>query len=154
MRLDRGGVDRQRHAVFAAVGERFEDRLPMSALGPAIEPVVDRRVRTIVRRAIAPACPALKHINDTADDASIVIARQAGLVRRKVRLYLSPLLIAKPEQSFTHRITLGRIKFGPIESEYANWVQTLGPALRRAFSFLLTDRCTASARRTSALLAL
>ena len=62
----------------------------------------------------------------TADDASIVIAHRASLVRRKMRFYLSPLLIAEPEQSFTHRTPLGRIKFGPTESEYANWVQTLG----------------------------
>ena len=50
MRFDRGGVDRQSHSVLAAAGERFKDRLPMSALSPAIEPIVDRRVRTMVVR--------------------------------------------------------------------------------------------------------
>jgi hypothetical protein len=109
MRLDRGGVDGQSHAVFTAAGERFKDRLPMSALRPAIKPIVDRRVRTIVRRAIAPARAALKHVNDTADDASIVIARRASLVRWKMRLYLSPLLIVEPEQSFAHRSPPRRI---------------------------------------------
>jgi len=74
MRLDRCGVDRQSHLVLAAARERFKDRLPMSALGPAIETIVDRRVRTIVGRAIAPARAALKHVNDTADEASIVFA--------------------------------------------------------------------------------
>ena len=93
MRFDRGGVDGQSHAVLAAAGERFKDRLPMSALGPAIETIVDRRVGTIVGRAIAPPCTALKHMNDTADNASIVIARRAGLVRWQMRLYLSPLLV-------------------------------------------------------------
>jgi hypothetical protein len=29
MRLDRSGVDGQSHAVLAAAGERFKDRLPM-----------------------------------------------------------------------------------------------------------------------------
>ena len=83
VRLDRGGVDGQRHAVLAATGERFEDRLPMSALGPTIETIVDRRVRTIVGWAIAPACAALKHVNDTADNASIVIAgRPAWFIGR------------------------------------------------------------------------
>src|SRR4051794_33246886 len=95
MRFDRGGVDRQSHSVLAAAGERFKDRLPMSALSPAIEPIVDRRVRAIVGRAIAPACAALKHVNDTADNASIVF----GLVRWQMRLYLSPLLVVEPEQS-------------------------------------------------------
>src|ERR1700740_1098333 len=81
MRLNRGGVDRQSHAVLAAAGKRFKDWLPMSALGPEIETIIDRRVRTIIGRAIAPACTALKHMNDTADNASIIIARRAGLVR-------------------------------------------------------------------------
>src|SRR6201984_171139 len=103
MRFDRGGVDGQSHAVLAAAGERFKDRLPTSALSPAIETIVDRRVRTIVGRAIAPACAALKHMNDTADNASIVIARRAGLVRWQMRLDLNPLLVVETEQSFAHR---------------------------------------------------
>ena len=109
MRLNRGGVDRQSHAVLAAAGKRFKDCLPMSALGPAIETIIDRRVRTIIGRAIAPACTALKHMNDTADNASIIIARRAGLVRWQMRLYLSPLLVVEPEQSFTHRSRPRRI---------------------------------------------
>ena len=56
----------------------------MSALGPAIEAIADRRV-TLVGRAIAPACAALKHVNDAADNAPIVIARWAGLVRWQMR---------------------------------------------------------------------
>ena len=104
MRLDRGAIDRQSyHAVLAAAGERLKGRLPMSALGPAIEPVVDRRVRTKVRRAIAPARATLKHVNDTADNASIVTARGPCLVRWQMRLYLSPLPVAKLEKSFAHR---------------------------------------------------
>ena len=95
MRFDRGGVDGQTHAVLAAAGERFKDRPPMSALSPAIE--------TIVGRAIAPTCAALKHVNDTADDASIVVARRAGLVRWQMRLYPGLLLVVEPEQSFAHR---------------------------------------------------
>jgi hypothetical protein len=51
------------------------------ALSPAIETIVDRRVGAIVGRAIAPACAALKHVNETADDASIVVARRARLSR-------------------------------------------------------------------------
>ena len=109
MRLNRGGVDRQCHAVLAAARERFKDRPPMSALSPAIETIVDRRVRPIVERAIAPACTALKHMNDTADNASIIIARRAGLVRWQMRLYLSPLLVVEPEQPFTHRSRPRRI---------------------------------------------
>ena len=57
------------------------------ALSPAIETIVDRRVRAIVGWAIAPASAALKHVNDTADDASIVVARRAGLARWQMRLW-------------------------------------------------------------------
>jgi hypothetical protein len=32
-------------------------------------------------------------------------------------LYLSPLPIVEPEQSFAHRSPLGRINFGPTESQ-------------------------------------
>src|SRR6185369_687781 len=124
MRLDRGGVDGQSHAVLAAAGERFKDRLPMSALGPAIEPIVDRRVRTIIGWAIAPACAALKHVNDATDNASIVIARRTGLVGRQMRLYLRPLLVIEPEQSFAHRSPLPN-QTGARESEFVDWVQTL-----------------------------
>lgn len=100
MRFDRGGVDGQSHAVLATAGERFKDRLPMSALSPAIETIVDRRVRAIIGRAIAPARTALKHVNDAADDTSIIIARRAGLVRWQMWAYQSPLLVVEPEQSF------------------------------------------------------
>lgn len=110
MRLDRGGIDGQDHTVLAAAGERFKDRLPMSTLGPAIEPVVNRRVRTVVRRTIAPARATLKHVNDSTDDASIVIACRPGLVRWQMRLYPSPLLVVEPEQSLTHKNLPHRIK--------------------------------------------
>ena len=109
VRLNRGGVDGQSHAVLTAAGERFKDRPPMSAPGPAIKAIVDRRVRTIVGRTIAPACAALEHVNDTADDASIVIALRSGLVRWQMRFYLSPLLVIEPEQSFAHRSPPRRI---------------------------------------------
>src|SRR5438067_5378767 len=108
MRLDRGGVDGQGHAVLAAAGKRFKDRLPMSTLGPAIEPVVDRRVRTVVGRTVAPASAALKDVNDTAENAPIVIARRAGLVRRQMRLSTRPLLVVEPEQSFADRSSTHR----------------------------------------------
>ena len=109
MRFDRSRVDGQSHALLAAAGERFKDRLPMSALGPAIKAIINRRVRTIVRRTIAPACAALKHVNDTADNAAIVIARRASLVRWQTRLNPSPLLVVQPEQPLAHRTPPCRI---------------------------------------------
>lgn len=92
MRFDRGEVNGQSHAVLAAAGERFKDRPPMSALAQRLKRFVDRRVRTIVGRAIASACAALKHVNDTADDASIIVAHRTRLVRWQMRHYQSPCL--------------------------------------------------------------
>src|ERR1700692_2341704 len=102
MCLDRGGVDRQGHAPLAAIGQRLEDRLPMSALGPAIEAIVDGRVRTIFGRAIPPARAALEHVDDTADAARHISLR-SGLMGRQMRLNAPPLPIAEPEQPFAHR---------------------------------------------------
>jgi hypothetical protein len=97
--FDRGGVDRQRYAVLAAAGEHLEDRLPMSALGPAIETIVDRCVRTIVGRAIAPACAALKHVNDTADNASIAdICTQLFELAPNIDHELDDILAVFPRQ--------------------------------------------------------
>jgi hypothetical protein len=39
---------------------------------PAHEAVIDRRRRTIGRRAIAPATAAFQHLHDAADDAAVV----------------------------------------------------------------------------------
>jgi hypothetical protein len=103
MRLDRCGIDRQGHTVLAAISQRVEDRLPTPTLRPAIEAIVDGRVRTIFGWAIAPACTRLEHMHDAADDASIVVARRPGEICRQVRRYPRPLPVAQPKQSFSHR---------------------------------------------------
>jgi hypothetical protein len=54
MSLDRGRIERQRDGVLAGLGQGPEDRTPSACLGPAIEAIVDGRIRTIVTRAIAP----------------------------------------------------------------------------------------------------
>jgi hypothetical protein len=106
MRLDRGGVDRQGHAVLPAMGQRLEDRLPTSALGPAIEAIV---VRTVFGRAVAPACATLEHVHDAADDASIIPALGSGQIGRQVRRDARPLPIIQPEQSRAHQFLPCRI---------------------------------------------
>jgi hypothetical protein len=119
MCLDRGGVDRQGHTGFAAICQRLEDRLPTSALGPAIEPIVDSRVRSIFRRAITPARARLKHVYDAADNPPIVVAFRPSQVRREMWRYLRPLRAIEPEQSFAHP-TLRAESFGTRESRHAN----------------------------------
>jgi hypothetical protein len=103
MRLDRGRVDRQDHAVLAAVGQGFEDRPPAPAFGPAIEAIVDGRVGAILWRAIAPARATLKHMNDAADDSPIVITFWSGQVSGQTRRNACPLPVIKPKQPCAHR---------------------------------------------------
>jgi hypothetical protein len=123
--LDRGRVDRQCHAFLAVVDQRFEDCLPMTASRPAIEAIVDGRVWTIIRRAVAPSRAALKHVDDAADDAPIVIALRTTLVRWQVRRYSRPLLVGKPEESLAHRNRPLAESPNARESQVNNWVQTL-----------------------------
>ncbi len=103
MRLDRGGVDRQSHAVLPAVGQGFEDGSPPPAFGPAIEAIVDGRIGTILGRTIAPAGATLEHMDDAADDPPIVISFRSGQVRRQVRCNACPLPVIQPKQPCAHR---------------------------------------------------
>ena len=109
MRLDRGGIDRQGHAVLAAVRQRKEYSLPTPAFGPAIETIVDGRIRTIFGWAIAPSRARLEHVNDSADDAPIVVARRPGEICRQVRRYPNPLPVVQPKQPFSHQTLPSRI---------------------------------------------
>src|ERR1700722_17935373 len=82
MCLDRGGVNRQGHAILSPLGQCLEDRLPTPPLRPAVEAVVDGRVRAIFGWAIAPTRARLEQLTDAADDAPIVVACRPGQVRR------------------------------------------------------------------------
>src|SRR5208283_4495575 len=75
---------------------------PYAAPRPAYETVIDRRMRAIFGRAIAPAAAALKHVHDAADDAAIVYPLDAPHVSRQVTLHPHPLLIAQPKQIPAH----------------------------------------------------
>jgi hypothetical protein len=77
--LDRGRVERQRDGIFARLGQRFKDRAPSSALAPAVEAIVDGRVRAVFTWAIAPSGARLQHVNDPADDAAVVVPAQSVL---------------------------------------------------------------------------
>ena len=76
------------HALFRSGRALAKIVCQMSALSHEIKAIINRRVRTIVRRTIAPACAALKHVNDTTDNAAT--ARRASLVRWQTRLDPSP----------------------------------------------------------------
>src|SRR6267154_442561 len=57
----------------------------------------DRRVRTVLRRAILPPTAAPQHMQDAADHPPIVRPFLAAHVGRQMRLDLLPLMVVKPE---------------------------------------------------------
>ena len=110
MSLDRGRVERQGDGVFAWLGQGLEDRTPSAFLGPAVKPIVDRRVGAVLVRAIAPAPTRLQHMDDAADDPSVVVPLRTRQARWKMRFDASPLLVVQPKQTRTHSLaplTLG-----------------------------------------------
>ena len=82
MSFNRGRVERQHDAVFARLGQRFEDCAPSSSLGPAIEAIVDRRVGTVLGRAVSPSRTTSKHVNDAGDHAPVVHSVGAATTTR------------------------------------------------------------------------
>jgi hypothetical protein len=77
MSFDRSRVERQHDGIFARFGQCLKDCAPSFALGPAIEAIVDRRVGTVFAWIITPSRTRLQHVNDTADDAPIVVSIRA-----------------------------------------------------------------------------
>jgi hypothetical protein len=71
--FDRGRVEGQRDGIFARLGQRLKDCAPSSALGPTIEAIVDGRARAVFTRTIAPSRTRLQHVNNAADDTTVVV---------------------------------------------------------------------------------
>src|SRR5438067_96138 len=73
-------------------------------LGPAIEAIVDGRVRAVFTRTIAPSRTRLQHVNDAADDAPIVVPFRPRQSRRQMRFDTRPLSIIQPKQPLAHSL--------------------------------------------------
>ena len=74
-----------------------EQIFPDAAPRPAHKAVIDRRRRTIVGRAIAPATAAFQYMHDAADDAPLISSFDTAHIRRQVRFDPLPLLITQPK---------------------------------------------------------
>lgn len=95
LHLDGAAVDRAR-VLGHGLDEGVENLLPEAADAPTIEAVVDRRMRAIHSRTVLPATAAAQHVEDSADDPTIVLAPGTGVVRRKQRLNRGPGPIIQP----------------------------------------------------------
>jgi hypothetical protein len=85
--------------IIAGIGvrKRFKQPSPNPSHRPAAEPIVDRRRRTVDRRAILPPASGLQNMNDPTDHPPIVRPARAWLVLRKQRFDRSPLPITQPK---------------------------------------------------------
>ena len=104
MSFDRTRVERQHDGIFARLSQGFKDCAPSFALGPAIEAIVDGRVRAVFKRAVAPPRTRLQHVNDAADDAPIVVPIRTRQSRRQMRFDTGPLPVIQPKQTRAHSL--------------------------------------------------
>ena len=97
MRLEVGGVDHQPVGLAALGRQLGEDPVEHAEAAPANEPVIDRLVRPVAGRCIAPAQPVPDHENDPTHDPPIIDPRNA--VRQgKIRLDPAHLRLAQQPQ--------------------------------------------------------
>ena len=82
-----GGIDHQPIGLPALGSELGEDPVEHAQAAPADEAVVDRLVRPIVGRRIAPAQPVPDHEDNAAHDPTIIHTRDAVLQRK---IWLNP----------------------------------------------------------------
>jgi hypothetical protein len=89
-----GGIDHEPIGLPALGSEFGEDAVEHAQAAPADEPVVDRLVRAIGGRRIAPAQPVPDHEDDAADDPAIIDTRNA-MRQWKIRLNPTHLRLAQ-----------------------------------------------------------
>src|SRR5712672_1744447 len=97
MRFDVRRIDHLRLARSTSNRKLPEKLLPDASFSPPREAIVDRRVRTVLRRAILPPTAAPQHMRDAADHPPIVRPLLASHIGRQVRLDLLPLMLLEPE---------------------------------------------------------
>src|SRR3984885_13541790 len=123
MRLQMRGVDHE-PLRFAALARQFGENLVEHAqAAPADEPIVDRLVRAIVARRVAPTQPVLDHKDDGADDPPIVDPRDP-MREREIPLNSTHLSLRQQEQ-ISHRRSL---LASPVNQQILSSARTLiGP---------------------------
>ena len=102
VRFNVGGVDHLRICGSSVASKLPEQIFPNATSCPAYEAVINRRMRAIFGRAIAPATAAFQHVHDAADHAAVVHPLDAPHILRQVRFNPLPLLIAQPKQIPAH----------------------------------------------------
>ena len=103
MGFDVRRVDRHRADPASGAGQRIEDIRPDALSAPAVEAIIDRRVRAVVWRTISPPRTTSQHMQDATDDAPIIDPVRAAPATRHQRLNPFPFRIGKPIQLSRHQ---------------------------------------------------
>ena len=91
------------HVCGSSVSGKLSEKVfPDATPRPADKAIIDRRRRTILGRAIAPAATGFQDMHDTADNTPIVNSLDTSHIRRQIRLNPLPLLVAQPKQVLAH----------------------------------------------------
>ena len=98
LHFDRGAVDRT-CVIRDGLDQRREKSLPQATSAPAVEPIIDRRMRPVDGRAVLPATAAALDMKDATDDPSIILPPRPRIDLRQQRINRRPRLIAQPELS-------------------------------------------------------
>lgn len=97
-------VNGRRQRKHALGNESIQDAAPEQSAGPAVEAVVDGRGRTVFGGTVLPAAADLKHMQDAADDPSVIDPARTRLVLWKVRLDRRPRLVVQPKKPAPPRL--------------------------------------------------
>ena len=103
MNLDVSAVDRHGPDHAGGACQRIKDIGQDALPAPTIEAVVDRRIGTIVGRAIPPTPALAQHVHDPADDPAIIDAMRTASATRHQRFNPPPLRFAQPIQLLPHQ---------------------------------------------------
>jgi hypothetical protein len=78
--LDVRAVGRGASCHEARVDQRSEQFHPKPPLRPAVEAIIDRRRRTVVRQAVAPPAAELEHVDNARNYPPVIDSPGAGLL--------------------------------------------------------------------------
>jgi hypothetical protein len=87
------GTVNENQAVFALLRQGIENAFPEPAPGPADIAIINRCVRPLSRRQIAPRRASAQNIKDAVQDFPVIDTRRTSPARREMRLNSSPFCI-------------------------------------------------------------
>src|SRR5258708_38443260 len=117
--LDGGAVDGGAGVDAAVAGQGLEDAMPDALTAPAVEAGIDRRVRPVLHRAIAPPRARLQHVDNTAQNPAVIHVTSALAAPGKMRLDPSPSLVVQPV-----KLAHSKLPSSSLESEQQPHSQT------------------------------